>query len=222
MDAARQAAARQDRDADAGRQLRRHDRVAHRRLRRRERPRAAVDARRAARPTIRAAIADLQAGGSTNGAPASSSPTTSPPRTFIKDGINRVILATDGDFNVGVTSQGELMRLIEEKRETRRLPHGARLRHGQPQGLDDGEARATRGTATTPTSTRCTRRAACSSSEAGATLVTVAKDVKIQVEFNPAKVARVSADRLREPDAAATRTSTTTRRTPARSAPATP
>ena len=55
----------------------------------------------------------------------------------------------------------------------------------------------------------------------GGTLVTIAKDVKIQVEFNPAQVAALPADRLREPHAGGTRTSTTTRRTPARSAPGT-
>ena len=54
------------------------------------------------------------------------------------------------------------------------------------------------------------------------TLVTIAKDVKIQVEFNPAAGRRLPADRLREPHAARPRTSTTTRRTPARSARATP
>ncbi len=51
------------------------------------------------------------------------------------------------------------------------------------------------------------------------TLVTIAKDVKIQVEFNPAQVGGLPPDRLREPRARATRISTTTRRTPARSAP---
>ena len=45
-------------------------------------------------------------------------PTTSPASNFIKGGTNRVILATDGDFNVGVTDQGELVRLIEEKAES--------------------------------------------------------------------------------------------------------
>ena len=48
--------------------------------------------------------------------------------------------------------------------------------------------------------------------EAGSTLVTIAKDVKIQVEFNPKAVNALSADRLREPHAAPTRTSTTTRK----------
>ena len=54
------------------------------------------------------------------------------------------------------------------------------------------------------------------------TLVTIAKDVKIQVEFNPAQVAGVPPDRLREPHAGRPRISTTTRRTPARSARGTP
>ena len=57
--------------------------------------------------------------------------------------------------------------------------------------------------------------------DAGGTLETIAKDVKIQVEFNPARGRRVPADRLRDPGAATARTSTTTRSTPARSAPAT-
>ncbi len=59
---------------------------------------------------------------------------------FIKGGVNRVILATDGDFNVGVTDRGELIRLIEAKGQERRVPDRARLRHGQPQGR---HARAT-------------------------------------------------------------------------------
>ena len=50
--------------------------------------------------------------------PASGSPIEVAREHFIKGGVNRVILATDGDFNVGVTSQGELVRLIEEKRES--------------------------------------------------------------------------------------------------------
>ena len=49
---------------------------------------------------------------------ASSSPTRWPQDGFIEGGINRVILATDGDFNVGVTSEGDLVRLIEEKRKS--------------------------------------------------------------------------------------------------------
>ena len=111
-----------------------------RRLRRRQRARAAVD---------RGAHKDDDPPGASSGskpaarptaARASRSPTRSRSEHFVKGGINRVILATDGDFNVGVTSEGELDRLIEEKREERRVPVRARLRHRQPQGLDDGEA----------------------------------------------------------------------------------
>ena len=72
--------------------------------------------------------------------------------------------------------------------QARRLPHRARLRHGQPQGLDDGEARR-QGERQLRLHRHAARGAArCSSSEMGATLVTIAKDVKIQVEFNPATV----------------------------------
>ena len=80
----------------------------------------------------------------------------------------------------------------------------------------------TRGTATTRTSIRCTEARRVLVAEAGSTLVTVAKDVKIQVEFNPALRRRLPPGRLREPQAARAATSTTTRRTPARWAPATP
>jgi Ca-activated chloride channel family protein len=67
--------------------------------------------------TIRAALADLTAGGSTNGAAGIQLAYQLAQKTFIEGGINRVILCTDGDFNVGVTSEGDLTRLIEEKRE---------------------------------------------------------------------------------------------------------
>ena len=62
---------------------------------------------------IQRAIAELQHGGSTNGAAGIQLAYDVATQHFIKGGINRVILATDGDFNVGVTSQGELIRLIE-------------------------------------------------------------------------------------------------------------
>ena len=57
--------------------------------------------------------------------------------------------------------------------------------------------------------------------EIGGTLFTIAKDVKIQIEFNPARVERISPDRLRDARCSTARTSTTTRSTPATSAPAT-
>ena len=119
---------------------------------------------------------------------ASSSPTTSPPSNFIKKGTNRVILATDGDFNVGITDRDELVQPDRGEGQERRLPQRPRLRHGQPQGRHSSRSSPTRGTATTPTSTRSEEADKVLVEEMGATLVTIAKDVKIQVEFNPAKV----------------------------------
>ena len=111
-----------------------------RRLRGRQRPvccrRPAV--RRSTRS--RRAIERLSAGGSTNGAAGIQLAYDLASENFIEGGINRVILATDGDFNVGITSQSELTRLIEEKRESRHLPVGPRRRRRQPEGLDDGDA----------------------------------------------------------------------------------
>jgi Ca-activated chloride channel family protein len=65
---------------------------------------------------IHEAIARLEAGGSTNGGAGITLAYQVAQEQFAKGGINRVILATDGDFNVGVTNQGDLTRLIEEKR----------------------------------------------------------------------------------------------------------
>src|SRR5262249_44457418 len=67
---------------------------------------------------IRAAIGRLKAGGSTNGGGGIQPAYPGAPEEFIPGGLNRVILGTDGDFNVGTTSEGELVRLIEEKRKT--------------------------------------------------------------------------------------------------------
>src|SRR5687768_11703780 len=64
---------------------------------------------------INGAIAELNAGGSTNGAAGIQLAYELASESFVKGGINRVILATDGDFNVGITSQSALTRLIEEK-----------------------------------------------------------------------------------------------------------
>ncbi|HVJ27962.1 MAG TPA: von Willebrand factor type A domain-containing protein, partial [Vicinamibacterales bacterium] len=68
--------------------------------------------------TINAAIEELRAGGSTNGASGIKLAYDLASENFVKDGVNRVILATDGDFNVGITSQNELTRLIESKRQS--------------------------------------------------------------------------------------------------------
>ncbi len=106
---------------------------------------------------ILGAIEELQAGGSTNGAAGIRLAYDTAQRAFIKGGINRVILATDGDFNVGVTSQGELVRLIEEERgvasscrSSASAPATSRIRRWR--------SWPTRAMATTPILTRCRKR----------------------------------------------------------------
>ena len=66
------------------------------------------------RPAIRAALDRLQAGGSTNGGAGIQLAYSVAREQFVKGGVNRVILCSDGDFNVGTTSPGELVRLTEE------------------------------------------------------------------------------------------------------------
>ncbi len=100
------------------------------------------------------------------------------------------------------TSASPTGRLVTADRgegQERRLPQRARLRQGQHQGWPRSRSSPTRGTATTPTSTRSREARKVLVEQMGGTLVTIAKDVKIQVEFNPAQVARVPPDRLREP-----------------------
>ena len=105
----------------------------------------------------------------------------------MKDGVNRVILATDGDFNVGVSDDAELVRIIEKKRDTgvyltvlgygmgnlkdsklEQLAHHGNGHYAYIDTLDEAKKVFV---------------------EQGGALVTVAKDVKLQVEFNPASVA---------------------------------
>ena len=140
--------------------------------------------------TILAALDQLQAGGSTAGGAGIQLAYQIAEDNFIKGGTNRVILCTDGDFNVGVTSTAELERLAEtEGQGHRRLPHRARLRPRQSQRRDDGGDRRQAATATTTTSTTAREARKVLVEEMTGTLVTIAKDVKIQVEFNPAQVA---------------------------------
>ena len=89
---------------------------------------------------MREALAQLEAGGSTNGADGIELAYREAQRNFVKGGINRVILATDGDFNVGVTSEGELTRLIEQKRKSGVFLTVLGFGIGQPAGLAHGAA----------------------------------------------------------------------------------
>ncbi len=132
------------------------------------------------------ALEQLQAGGSTAGGEGIELAYKIAQQNF-KNGNNRVMLCTDGDFNVGVSSDAELVRLIEQKRKTgialtvlgfgmgnykdSKMEQLADKGNGNYAYIDDlQEAKKTL------------------VSEFGGTLFTIAKDVKIQVEFNPAKV----------------------------------
>ncbi|HVV84396.1 MAG TPA: VWA domain-containing protein [Kofleriaceae bacterium] len=140
------------------------------------------------RGAIRNALSGLEAGGSTNGAGGIQLAYDLARKSFDPHGINRVILCTDGDFNVGVTDQGSLVRLIEDERRSgvyltvlgfgmgnlkdstmEKLAAHGNGNYGYIDSLD--EAKKSLGT------------------ESAGTLVTLAKDVKVQVEFNPAQVA---------------------------------
>ena len=134
------------------------------------------------------AIDNLEAGGSTNGGQGIQLAYRVAQENFLNGGNNRVILATDGDFNVGVTGDDELVRLIENKRQSgvflsvlgfgsgnyndsmmEKLSNKGNGNYAYIDSLE--EARKSLG------------------QQIAGTLYTIAKDVKIQVEFNPAQVA---------------------------------
>jgi Ca-activated chloride channel family protein len=137
---------------------------------------------------IRAALASLEAGGSTAGGAGIELAYRVAAEMFLPGAINRVLLATDGDFNVGVTSIGELSRLIEEKRRSGVFLSVLGFGQGN---LKDAtmEKLADRGNGNYSYIDSEAEAKKVLVSEAGATLVTIAKDVKIQVEFNPRHVA---------------------------------
>jgi Ca-activated chloride channel family protein len=148
----------------------------------------ALPATRGNRATlIQDAISALTAGGSTNGGAGIQLAYQIAQENFVRGGINRVILATDGDFNVGVTSIDALARLIEEKRSTGVFLSVLGVGTGN---LKDAtmEKLADKGNGNYSYLDSLTEARRVLVAEAGSTLVTVAKDVKIQVEFNPAQV----------------------------------
>jgi len=138
--------------------------------------------------TITGALENLSAGGSTAGAAGIQLAYQVAKENFMDNGNNRVILATDGDFNIGISSDGELVKLIEAKREEgvflsvlgfgmgnyqdakmQKLANKGNGNHFYIDGLLEAKKVLV--------------------SEFGGTLFTIAKDVKLQLEFNPAKVA---------------------------------
>ncbi|MBC8010838.1 MAG: VWA domain-containing protein [Burkholderiales bacterium] len=142
----------------------------------------------ARRGDILRALERLESGGSTNGGMGIHLAYDIAKANFLADGINRVILCTDGDFNVGVTGREALLALIQEKARSRVFLTVLGFGMGN---LKDGtlEQLADRGNGAYGyiDSRREARKVFVEQVEG--TLVTVAKDVKIQVEFNPARVA---------------------------------
>jgi Ca-activated chloride channel family protein len=137
--------------------------------------------------TIARAIAELRPGGSTNGAAGIQLAYRIAREHFIRGGVNRVVLATDGDFNVGVTSQDALVRLIERERESGVFLSVLGVGTGN---LKDStmEQLAGKGNGNYAYLDSLHEARKVLVRELGGTLTTIAKDVKIQVEFNPLTV----------------------------------
>lgn len=137
--------------------------------------------------TILDALNGLEAGGSTNGGEGIMTAYALAEKYFIKGGNNRIILATDGDLNVGITSQSDLHDLVEEKRETGVFL--SVLGFGMGNYSDTRmETLADYGNGNYAYIDSLSEARKVLVEEMGATLVTVAKDVKLQIEFNPAVV----------------------------------
>lgn len=137
---------------------------------------------------IKQALTSLSAGGSTNGQAGIELAYNMAEQAFIKGGVNRVILATDGDFNVGLTNHEQLIELIKRKRQkgialtTLGFGQGNYNDHLMEQLADAGN-----GNYAYIDTIHEARKVLVD--EMNATLLTIAKDVKIQVEFNPDLVA---------------------------------
>jgi Ca-activated chloride channel homolog len=141
----------------------------------------------AQKETILAAVDALGAGGSTHASAGIRLAYEMAAQGFVRGGTNRVILATDGDFNVGVTSEGELVRLIQEKAKTGVFLTALGFGTGN---LKDAtlEKLADRGNGNYAYIDGPSEARKVLVEEVGGTLVTIAKDVKLQVEFDPRRV----------------------------------
>jgi Ca-activated chloride channel homolog len=133
------------------------------------------------------AIDNLQAGGSTAGGEGIMLAYKTAEENFIKGGNNRIILCTDGDFNVGVSNQNELEDLITKKRESG--VYLTCLGFGMGNYKDNKiETLANKGNGNYSYIDNIQEANKTLVSEFGGTLFTIAKDVKLQVEFNPSVV----------------------------------
>ena len=136
---------------------------------------------------IKTAIDELVAGGSTAGAAGIKKAYQIARQNFIKGGNNRIILASDGDFNVGESSNEAMEDLIAKERESG--VHLTVLGYGMGNLKDSKmETLANKGHGNYAYIDNISEARKAMVTEFGATLFTVAKDVKIQVEFNPAYV----------------------------------
>jgi Ca-activated chloride channel homolog len=136
---------------------------------------------------IMAAIDQLEAGGSTAGGEGLELAYKQAQQAFIKGANNRVILATDGDFNVGASSDAEMVRLIEQKRDQGIFL--TVLGFGTGNYKDDKmEQLADKGNGNYAYIDTLGEAKKVLVEDLRGTLFTIAKDVKIQVEFNPSKV----------------------------------
>ncbi|WP_431216649.1 YfbK domain-containing protein [Puia sp. P3] len=139
------------------------------------------------RRKIREAIDNLEAGGSTAGGAGIALAYSIAEKNFIKGGNNRIVLATDGDFNVGPSSDDELVRMIEQQRQTGVFLSILGFGMGNYQD-DKMQQLADKGNGNHYYIDNSNEARKVLVKEFGGTLFTIAKDVKIQVEFNPARV----------------------------------
>jgi len=137
---------------------------------------------------ILGALRDLRPGGSTAGAEGIERAYQLAEAHFRKGGVNRILLATDGDFNVGIASTNELKGFVERKRVKGIFL--SVLGFGQGNYRDElAQALAQNGNGVAAYIDTLGEAQKVLVQEAGASLFTIAKDVKLQVEFNPATVA---------------------------------
>lgn len=136
---------------------------------------------------IMEALNNLNAGGSTAGGAGIKLAYKIAQENFIKEGNNRIILATDGDFNIGASSDGEMTRLIEEKRKSG--VYLTCLGFGMGNYKDSKmETLADKGNGNYAYIDNILEAKKVLVTEMGGTMFTIAKDVKLQLEFNPQKI----------------------------------
>jgi len=141
----------------------------------------------AEKPRILYVLDMLQAGGSTNGAGGIQLAYEMAARNFIRGGVNRIVLATDGDFNVGISDTDTLVRFIENKAKSGVFLSVLGFGEGNLQD-DKLEGLADKGNGNYAYIDSFAEARRVLLDDVAGTMVPIAKDVKIQIEFNPARV----------------------------------